>query len=129
MSYDLALWNSGNATPSDSEAGRLYIELCEDQCGGGPVAAGIQELYTELTRRYPEIDNVPEEAVDDCPWSGLLNRSGHHVILNVVWSRAEEIRRFVFELAKKHNLVLFDPQRRKVLWPTTEPPKRWFRFW
>jgi hypothetical protein len=65
MSFDLAVWKNDDdkTMPSDSEAAQTYRELCNDACGGGPVAPGIEEFYTELTRRYPEIDDVPEEEV------------------------------------------------------------------
>jgi hypothetical protein len=116
MSFDLAVWRS-ETIPSDGEAGETYLLLCDDMCGGGPVEPGVEELYTELTRRYPEIDSVPEEEVDDCPWSVQLNRSGHDVIMSAVWSRSDEIRAFVLDLAKKYGLILYDPQKGKVLWP------------
>jgi hypothetical protein len=130
MSFDLAVWKNDDdkTMPSDSEAAQTYRELCNDACGGGPVAPGIEEFYTELTRRCPEIDDVPEEEVDNCPWSVLLNRSGHHVIMSAVWSRAEEIRSVVLELAKKHSLLMFDPQKGKVVWPPRPANKRWFNF-
>ncbi|MGA7399775.1 MAG: hypothetical protein WCC99_13640 [Candidatus Sulfotelmatobacter sp.] len=130
MSFDLAVWKDDhNGTlPSDSEAQATYLELCNNECGGGPVACEIEEFYTELTRRYPEIDDVPEEEVDNCPWSVLLNRSGHHVIMSAVWSRADEIRSVAIELAKKHDLTLFDPQEGKVVWPPRPTKKRWFNF-
>jgi hypothetical protein len=128
MSFDLAAWkDDDNGTlPSDSEAREIYLKLCNDACGAGLVAPGIEEFYTELTRRYPEIDDVPEEEVDKCPWSLLLNRSGHHVVMSAVWSPADEIRSAALELAKKHNLILFDPQKGKVVWPPRPAKKRWF---
>ena len=61
MSFDLAVSkNNDNRVPSDSEAAESYRDLCNDQCGGGPFAAGIEEFYRDLTRRYPEIDKVPK---------------------------------------------------------------------
>jgi hypothetical protein len=43
----------------------------------------------DLAVWYPEIDDVPEERIDDHDWS-----------------RAEYVRRLVGELASKHGLVL-----------------------
>jgi hypothetical protein len=129
MSFDLAVWkhDDDNILPSDLEAGRIYVQLCNVEAGGGRVTPAIQEFYLELTRRYPEIDTAPEEEVDNCPWSVRLNRSGHHVIMSAVWSRAEEITSFVLGLAKKYGLILFDPQRDQILWPSRHPQKRWFQ--
>jgi hypothetical protein len=129
MSFDLAVWqDTGNddTPPSDSEAREIYLQLCNGVCDERPVAPGIEEFYNELTHRYPEIDQVPEEDVDDCPWSALLDRSSRHVTMSVVWSRADEIRSVVFELAKRYSLVLFDPQKGQVLLPPRPAKKRWF---
>lgn len=125
MSFDLGIWR-GDTKLSDAEAQEIYAQLCNDQCGSGSTESGINELYTELTGRYPEIDSVPEEEVDDCPWSVKINRSGHHLIVSVVWSRASEIQAFVLQLATKYDLILFDPQRGKILWPETPTKKRRF---
>ena len=125
MSFDLGVWRS-ETVPSDDEAGETYLHLCSDESGGGPVEPGIEELYSELTRRYPEIDTMLEEEVDDCPWSVRLGKSGHHVIMSAVWSRSDEIRAFVLELAKKYGLILFDPQVGKVLWPERPAERSWF---
>ncbi len=126
MSFDLAVWKDECPTPSDSEAREIYLHFCSHECAGGPTMPGIAEFYIELTQQYPEIDKVPEEEVDNCPWSVLLSRSGHHVLMSAVWSRAEEIRSVVLELAKKHDLVLFDPQKGKIVWPPRPATKRWF---
>ena len=128
MSFDLAVWkdDDNNTVPSDSAAKETYLQLCNDVCGDGPVAPGIEEFYEELIRRYPEIDGVPEEEVDNCPWSVQLNRSGHHVIMSIVWSRADEIRSVVVELAEKHGLIVFDPQEGKVVLTPRPAKKRWF---
>ena len=127
MSFDLAVWKS-ESVPSDSEAREIYRVLCNNECGGGPLESGIEEFYVDLTHRYPEIDKVPEEAVDECPWSVRLSKSGHHVMMSAVWSRSNEIRAAVLELAKKHDLILFDPQKGKVLSPEASLKKRWFNF-
>lgn len=121
MSFDLAVWSS-KTVPTHAEGLETYRLLCNDMCGGGPEEPGIKELYEELTRRYPEVDTVPEDELDDCPWSVELSRSGHHLIMCVQWPRSNEVRAFVLELARKHGVVLFDPQKSKVLWPE-QPPK------
>jgi hypothetical protein len=125
MSFDLAVWRSEH-TPSDTEARGIYGALLNDMCGAGPKEPGIEEFYTDLTRRYPELDDVPEDGVDQCPGSVKLNRSGHHVIMSAVWSRSKEIRAVALELARKHGLILFDPQEGKVFWPDRSPEKKRF---
>jgi hypothetical protein len=80
----------------------------------------IVSFYDELTRRWPEIDTVPDEEIDNleyCPWSCALSRSDIAVVTSCVWSMADEVEAFVRELAQRHRLVLFSPQSGSVYLP------------
>ena len=60
---------------------------------------------------------MSDEKVDDkdfCAWSCALDRSGMHIIMACVWSKADDVATYVYELAMTHGLVLFDPQEGKV---------------
>ena len=116
MSFDLAVWRTDVGTPSDADAGKTYVELSELPCDGGPMVPEVGDFYAEFTQRYQEIDDFPEEEVDDCPWSVALCHSKKYIIVSVVWSRADEMRSVVLDLAKKYQLLLFDPQSDKVIW-------------
>ncbi len=68
----------------------------------------LPPFYADLTERWPEIDSVPEQRVDDkayCPWSCALNRSGMAVVMCCVWSMADELAAIVEDLANRHRLV------------------------
>ena len=105
------------------------------------VARGVTEhpavgaFYDELVATHPEIDDIPEERVDDheyCPWSIAMDRSPGHVVMCCVWSRADYVRTFVGELAAKHGLVLYDPQEATVTFPpSTDAATRrpWWKVW
>jgi hypothetical protein len=70
--------------------------------------------------KWPEIDTVPEEKIDDkeyCPWSCALSHSGMAVVMACVWSMADEVTALVQELSKKYHLVLFNPQTDTVSIP------------
>jgi hypothetical protein len=119
MSCDFGVWYSEKAL-TKKEAGAIYVSLCEHWPfleGENPAVAAF---YDELTRRWPEIDKIPEEKIDDhdyCPWSCALDHSGMAVVMPCVWPKADAVEVFVKELAQKHKLVLYDPQSERVYLP------------
>ncbi len=116
MSFDLGVWYTPNRL-SDKEAGELYAALCELQTDGVSPHPTVNAFYSELTARYPELNNVPDDRIDDtdfCPWSCALNRSAGHVLMACVWSQAGNVQRFVTQLAHKHWLAVYDPQKGRV---------------
>jgi len=136
MSCDFGVWYPDKRL-SDDEAGARYARLCDGAVEGEVVEhPAILAFYTELTSLHPEIDDIPEERVGDteyCPWSVAMDRSDGHVIMACVWSRAEYVGQLVKALAKKHGLVLYDPQEGRVFYPTDSvvPPnsRPWWRIW
>ena len=121
MSFDLGVWYSDKALTAE-QARQLYVKLCE----GTPALEGespaVAAFYDELTKKWPEIDSIPEEKIDDhdyCPWSCAIDRSGMHVITSCVRSKAQDVGEFVQRLAAKHGLLLYDPQEDVVILPAT----------
>ncbi|HEV8146058.1 MAG TPA: hypothetical protein VGP79_06750 [Bryobacteraceae bacterium] len=128
MSFDLGVWQ-GDTALSDKEAAKLYVELCEGKRIPTEHPA-VEAFYRELCSIYPEIDTLPADEVDNCPWSIAHDRSGSHVLMCMVWSRAEDVAAVVMDLAVKHGLICFDPQATKVYLPPNLKPKRVrFRLW
>lgn len=119
MSFDLGVWHTARRL-TDSEGQELYTALCRSQTDGVVPHPAVDAFYAELTARYPEIDTVPDDRIDDheyCPWSCRLDRSPGHVIMPCVWSQAGNVARFVTHLAKKHGLTIYDPQSARVFHP------------
>jgi hypothetical protein len=119
MSFDLSGWHTTKRL-SDEEAGELYAALCESRTEGIAPHRAVDAFYAELTARYPEIDTVPDDRIDDhdyCPWSCALDRSPGHVNMPCVWSQAGNVERFVRQLARKHGLAVYDPQQGRVSYP------------
>ncbi len=137
MSCDFGVWYPDRRL-TDAEAGERYVRLCDSQVEGEVVEdPAVGAFYTELTRLHPEIDDVPEDRIDDteyCPWSVAMDRSDGHVIMACVWSRADYVRQLVRDLARKHGLAVFDPQEGRVFYPSdgmsAPAPKRpWWKAW
>jgi hypothetical protein len=136
MSFDLGVWYPDRPL-SSAEAGQRYARLCEGDTTGLLEHAAVQAFYDELVAEHPEIDDIPEERIDDheyCPWSIAMDRSPSHVIMCCVWSRAEYVREYVGNLAAKHGLVLYDPQEDAAVFPSPKGQssasgKPWWKVW
>ena len=119
MSFDLGVWHTPTRL-TDAEAGTLYADLCELRTGGVTPHPAVDAFYADLTARYPELDTVPDDRIDDsdyCPWSCDLNRSPGHVLMACVWSQTRAVGEFVWNLAAKYRLALFDPQEGRLHYP------------
>jgi hypothetical protein len=133
VSYDLAVWYPHRHL-SGKQAQELYGRLCGSDISGIIAHPAIDTFYQELTAKHPEIDDVPEDQIDDldlCPWSIAFDRSPGHIILCCVWSRAEYVDALVKQLARRHGLVVYDPQSGKTFHPAPSPassPKPWWSF-
>jgi hypothetical protein len=68
MSFDICVWYSSKPL-SNEEASRKYIALCE----GNEIEFliephdNIARFIDEVTIKYPQIDDVPEYEIDNCP--------------------------------------------------------------
>ncbi len=134
MSYDLAVWFSSERMSSE-KAGQIYIQVLEENSSELEPSERIDSFYQELTEIYPEIDDVPEERIDDveyCPWSVELDKSDRHITMSAVWSQAERVNEVVHRLAKKHGLAVYDPQTELLTLSdggSPRPNKSWWKFW
>jgi len=119
MSYDLAVWFP-HKRMSPEEAGQTYTRMCSSDFAALQQHPAIDAFYKELTGRYPEIDTIPEERIDDhdyCPWSCALDHTPAYVVMPCVYSQAENVHRYVHELARRHGLALYDPQSSRITFP------------
>ncbi|HEX8713506.1 MAG TPA: hypothetical protein VF730_16625 [Terracidiphilus sp.] len=126
MSYDLAVWHAKEPL-SNEEAARIYAHICQSWPYFEGASPAVAAFYEELTSRWPEIDTIPEHHIGDfdyCPWACTLSHSGMAVVMTSVWSKATEVAKYVEPLARKHGLLLFDPQTGRGTLPIRLRPKR-----
>ncbi len=119
MSWDVAVWHTEREL-TDEEAAELYVALCDEDTSGVTPSPRVDAFYAELTALHPELDDIPEERIDDhdfCPWSVAHDRSPGHVAMSCVWSKADYVLDLVLRLAKKHELAVYDPQSEMVIYP------------
>jgi len=114
--FVLGVWNS-NIAISDGEAARIFGQFAEEQGHSEEFNDQVYAFYCHLVQLYPEIDLVPEDQLDACPWACALDMSGAHVIIPMQRNRSAEIVPVVLALANRYGLVCFDPQAHKVHLP------------
>jgi hypothetical protein len=117
VSYKLAVWHSERAI-SDKEAADLFTRLYEQRKLPIEQHIDVYSFYNELSVGYPEVDMVPEEDLDVCPWACAHERSGAHVIMSVLDDKSGEMVPTILKLAEKYGLVCFDSQSNKVHLPS-----------
>jgi hypothetical protein len=117
MSFYLGVWNSP-APISDDEAAARYNALNDEKSRGPEFDARVYTFYCRLTSLYPEIEMVPEDELDSCPWASSIDITGDHVILAIQPEQSERVVPEIVALADQYELACFDPQAGKVLLPS-----------
>jgi hypothetical protein len=135
MSCDFAVWHADGRLTA-TEAGEGYERLCHGDRSGLAERPSLEAFYRELTALHPEVDDVPDDRVDDdayCPGSIAMDRSPGHLIVSCVWPRADYVRELLERLARKHRLALYDPRTGTIVHPDDShgPAARrpWWRLW
>jgi hypothetical protein len=119
MSFDLGVWYTARRLTHD-EANSLYTAPSDTLTNLVTPHPAVDAFYAELTARYPEIDTVPDDRIDDhdyCPWSCALDRSPGQLLMSCVWPQSENVERFVRGLASKYGLAVYNPQQGRVSYP------------
>ncbi|MBZ5575972.1 MAG: hypothetical protein LAP40_05370 [Acidobacteriia bacterium] len=113
----LGLWESDHAI-SDKQAAKRFAELLEGRGVPSEFNGGVYAFCADLTAHYPEIDMVPEEDLESCPWACAMESSAFHVILALRPDGYPKVFPLILQLADVHGLVCFDPQVFKVHLPS-----------
>lgn len=116
MSFDLGVFFT-EKPHSDDDARDRYVACCEEDDLSPWVVPNpkVAAFLKDLTARYPDIKDMPEQNVDACPWAASLDVSRGHVLMPMVHSWAERMYPFILGLAEKHGLVCFDPQEGMIV--------------
>ena len=115
MSYDLAVWTSDHRL-STREAAQRY-GLLDQSHDAEEVDPRIEGFFSELSKRFPSLESLPESELDNAPWSVSPTPAADHVSLAISWSRAKDVFSVTQALAQKWDLVLFCPQTGNVYHP------------
>jgi len=106
VSFDLAVWEADHPL-SAAEAANTFNALCEGEFEFAPTSARIVSFLQEVNERWPDGND------DNGPWASWPLESGltpSGLVVNIVFSRADEVLTSFIQLAAKHGLVLYDPR-------------------
>jgi hypothetical protein len=107
MSMTLILWKAPVTRDAD-EVERLIRPYREHADDSAFEASGDLARFTDdLLTRYPAPDGSEP---GDGPWADGLTESDRVVMLSIRWSADNAFIDAIVELARKHDLVLYDPQ-------------------
>lgn len=114
--FYLGVWKSATAI-SDEEGAAQYLALSDEKSVASGFDEQVYSFYSILTLRYPEVEMVPEDELDACPWACGLDVGGGHVLMAIQPEMSEKVVPLVRVLAAQYELVCFDPQAGKVHLP------------
>ena len=116
MDFYLAVWNSLMAI-SDDEAAARYLAMSEGKPAEPEFDASVYNFYCRLTSLYPEVEMLPDDELDACPWACGIDFGSDHVIMAIQPEKAPKIIGQIVTIAAQYELVCFDPQAGKVYLP------------
>jgi hypothetical protein len=117
MSMTLILWKAP-VVDDPAEAKALVEAWYErgDDSAFEP-SADIALVADLLRSRWP--DRFDGDVPDDCPWADLpFEQSDRLLAIDIRWGADDAAVAAIYVLAKKHGLVLYDPQGPDVFLPT-----------
>lgn len=111
----MAVWEGDR--PADDAAGQVFEALYGryiDRESPTEPTAKIKEFVETLTARFPDLDVLGDEEVDDSPWADsplLGNASGPFIYFAMVTNdAAQRAWELALATAARLDLVAFDPQ-------------------
>lgn len=114
------------------QALRVYEALCRKNGAAEAKAAleatpRLEVFHRALTSTFPELADDEDES----PFAADIERRPYALVMNVSFSRADEVAAVVERLAKEHDLDVFDPQAKRFVRASdpdgarrTAPPQR-----
>ena len=107
MSFDLYAWKRPLPSSEDDAHGLIQ----GDESAFEP-SEDLLQFYDELLERYPVLEWDGDEELEGAAstWGVTGDRSDRMVGLSFTWSVPGEVLDEVVALARKHDLVLYDPQ-------------------
>ncbi|RZQ51297.1 hypothetical protein C1E23_20260 [Pseudoalteromonas phenolica] len=133
MSHDLGFFSIKQGATT-SEVREAYLSSCEGTSPSWPPSDALKSFISALETKYPCIDRLSDDEIDESPWSCDFDKGDGHIIVSMVFSRASEVGNFVWGLLEQHELIVFDPQADKAYIGNNELPenqetKKWWQFW
>ena len=135
MSMTLILWKAPVVDDPDEAKALLEPWYENGDDSAFEPSADIALVADLLRSRWP--DDCESEPPDHCPWADMpFEQSDRLLALHVRWGADAAAVAAIYVLAKKHELILYDPQGPDVFLPSDEldsgpvprtTPFEWFK--
>ena len=118
-SIEFVIWFSRKKT-SPEQASRIHAQLSEGDTSVVEPNDAIADFVRELTKRYPQIHECPDDKPELCPWTSPFHVSAGHVLIRLSATHrwAGEAYETLRDLAARYGLTLFKPQSHMVHTPS-----------
>ena len=105
---DLYLWKAPVIDDAD-KAGALIDRYFDGEKTVFEPNNDVPAMAAKLRAAYS--DDPADSPSDDCPWATLpIEEDGRLLVLNIRWSADNAVLDTIIDLAKQHDLVVYDPQ-------------------
>src|SRR5262245_17089329 len=112
MSYDLYVWK-GPIVRNPEDAAAL-VDRSDDPESPFEPSLDVTNFYDELVEHFPPLESYEESALADRSvetwWSVSPERSDRFIELHLHWGGPDDLAEFIYQRARRHALVLYDPQ-------------------
>jgi hypothetical protein len=125
MSFDLYVWKG--PIVRTGEAASALVGRSLDATSPFDPSADVVGFYRELIATYPPLEAFPEAdliaGTATTHWSVSPGPSDRFIEMHLQWGTPDKVLDFITALARRHALVLFDPQGPDVHLP--DDPEEW----
>jgi hypothetical protein len=84
-------------------------------------SAAVERFYDEIVALYPPLEDIGDLEDAAPTWSATPERSDRIVSMDYSWSASDEFLDDIGRLARKHRLILYDPQGPSIVRPDDPP--------
>ena len=131
MSMTLILWKAPVVDDPDAAKAMLGAWYEHGDDSAFAPSEDIALVADQLRSRWP--DDHEAEPPDDCPWADMpFEQSDRLLAIHVRWGADDAAVAAIYVLARKHELILYDPQGPDLFLPTdplepgpVPPPTAW----
>ncbi len=112
MSWNLAFF-AFKQDVTVKDVSRAYYSACDGLEVEWKQDNALSDLLFELNTIFPLAENY-SSGIDQSPWSTDAHQGPGYLLVNVIYSRVEELRGILSDLGAKHHLIVYDPQQDKA---------------
>jgi hypothetical protein len=116
VSYDLFVFK-GPIPRSEVEFTGLLERFEAGDEAAFEASPQVVAFYEDLLRKFPALEDLPDDKVDDSVWAMTPDESERLIALNFSWPDAEKVAKEVPKLARRHGLAVMDPQSGVIVRP------------